>query len=91
MVQIQRLFALLIKRKKRIFVWKSQLLIFYLIGVIYSWTGSPLVSGPTTPLPDKKLLVFILDRLQKYVLFSFHSSFSCFHMLGPYIFFNFLY
>ncbi|KAH0658149.1 hypothetical protein KY289_026897 [Solanum tuberosum] len=27
--------------------------------------GSPLVSGPTTPLPDKKLLVFILDRLQK--------------------------
>ncbi|XP_076951810.1 uncharacterized protein LOC143625333 [Bidens hawaiensis] len=26
--------------------------------------GSPL-SGPTTPLPDKKLLVFILDRLQK--------------------------
>ncbi|KAL8491503.1 hypothetical protein ACS0TY_023209 [Phlomoides rotata] len=27
--------------------------------------GSPLDSGPTTPLPDKKLLVFILDRLQK--------------------------
>ncbi|KAI3724670.1 hypothetical protein L2E82_36455 [Cichorium intybus] len=27
--------------------------------------GSPLESGPTTPLPDKKLLVFILDRLQK--------------------------
>nr|GMD04590.1 bromodomain-containing protein 9-like [Ipomoea batatas] len=27
--------------------------------------GSPLASGPTTPLPDKKLLVFILDRLQK--------------------------
>ncbi|XP_043711234.1 uncharacterized protein LOC122660117 [Telopea speciosissima] len=26
---------------------------------------SPLESGPTTPLPDKKLLVFILDRLQK--------------------------
>ncbi|CAN4094101.1 unnamed protein product [Withania somnifera] len=26
---------------------------------------SPLVSGPTTPLPDKKMLVFILDRLQK--------------------------
>ncbi|KAL3372362.1 hypothetical protein AABB24_008759 [Solanum stoloniferum] len=26
---------------------------------------SPLVSGPTTPLPDKKILVFILDRLQK--------------------------
>ncbi|KAI3776550.1 hypothetical protein L1987_46336 [Smallanthus sonchifolius] len=27
--------------------------------------GSPLQSGPATPLPDKKLLVFILDRLQK--------------------------
>ncbi|XP_059278815.1 uncharacterized protein LOC132032999 [Lycium ferocissimum] len=26
---------------------------------------SPLVSGPTTPLPDKKILVFILDRLQR--------------------------
>ncbi|KAF5739297.1 hypothetical protein HS088_TW12G00500 [Tripterygium wilfordii] len=28
-------------------------------------TGSPVESGPTTPLPDKKLLVFILERLQK--------------------------
>ncbi|KAH6800210.1 DNA-binding bromodomain-containing protein [Perilla frutescens var. hirtella] len=27
--------------------------------------GSPLESGPTSTLPDKKLLVFILDRLQK--------------------------
>ncbi|KAG2698131.1 hypothetical protein I3760_07G135800 [Carya illinoinensis] len=27
--------------------------------------GSQVESGPTTPLPDKKLLVFILDRLQK--------------------------
>ncbi|KAF7829476.1 Bromodomain and PHD finger-containing protein 3 [Senna tora] len=27
--------------------------------------GSQRESGPTTPLPDKKLLVFILDRLQK--------------------------
>ncbi|KAL2538097.1 DNA-binding bromodomain-containing protein [Forsythia ovata] len=27
--------------------------------------GSPLGFGPTVPLPDKKLLVFILDRLQK--------------------------
>ncbi|PSS31185.1 Bromodomain-containing protein [Actinidia chinensis var. chinensis] len=27
--------------------------------------GSRLESGPTSPLPDKKLLVFILDRLQK--------------------------
>ncbi|KAH7567011.1 hypothetical protein JRO89_XS07G0006600 [Xanthoceras sorbifolium] len=25
----------------------------------------PVESGPTTPLPDKKLLVFVLDRLQK--------------------------
>lgn len=33
------------------------------------WTGSPVESGPTTPLPDKKLLVFILDRLQKCVPF----------------------
>ncbi|XP_050376633.1 uncharacterized protein LOC126794030 isoform X2 [Argentina anserina] len=27
--------------------------------------GTQVVFGPTTPLPDKKLLVFILDRLQK--------------------------
>ncbi|KAG5246602.1 bromodomain-containing protein [Salix suchowensis] len=27
--------------------------------------GSSVEPGPTTPLPDKKLLVFILDRLQK--------------------------
>ncbi|KAL1561493.1 hypothetical protein AAHA92_04187 [Salvia divinorum] len=27
--------------------------------------GSPLEAGPTAPLPEKKLLVFILDRLQK--------------------------
>ncbi|KAK1297083.1 Transcription factor GTE10 [Acorus calamus] len=27
--------------------------------------GEPSNSGPTTPLPDEKLLVFILDRLQK--------------------------
>ncbi|EOY15287.1 hypothetical protein QUC31_000467 [Theobroma cacao] len=27
--------------------------------------GSPVDSGSTTPLPDKKLLVFILDKLQK--------------------------
>ncbi|KAL3655164.1 hypothetical protein CASFOL_000950 [Castilleja foliolosa] len=29
------------------------------------WLRSPLESGPTAFLPDKKLLVFILDRLQK--------------------------
>ncbi|KAK9063975.1 hypothetical protein SSX86_017847 [Deinandra increscens subsp. villosa] len=35
--------------------------------------GSPLETGPTTPLPDKKLLVFILDRLQKK---DTHAAFS---------------
>ncbi|PSR99508.1 Bromodomain-containing protein [Actinidia chinensis var. chinensis] len=35
--------------------------------------GSRLESGPTTPLPDKKLLVFILDRLQKK---DTHGAFS---------------
>ncbi|KAG1355349.1 cat eye syndrome critical region protein 2 [Cocos nucifera] len=38
-----------------------------------SLQGEPSDSGPTTPLPDKKLLVFILDRLQKkdgYSVFS---------------------
>ncbi|KAK9135682.1 hypothetical protein Syun_015012 [Stephania yunnanensis] len=32
---------------------------------IDSQLGKPMEIGPTTPLPDKKLLVFILDRLQK--------------------------
>ncbi|KAL5984367.1 hypothetical protein ACLOJK_018471 [Asimina triloba] len=32
--------------------------------------------GPTTPLPDKKLLVFILDRLQKYMLKDTYAVFS---------------
>ncbi|XP_010935294.1 uncharacterized protein [Elaeis guineensis] len=31
-------------------------------------------SGPTTPLPDKKLLVFILDRLQKKDTYSVFSE-----------------
>ncbi|CAN8304620.1 unnamed protein product [Cochlearia groenlandica] len=31
--------------------------------------GCLVESGPTTPLPDKKLLMFILERLQKYVCF----------------------
>ncbi|KAK3232007.1 hypothetical protein Dsin_003888 [Dipteronia sinensis] len=36
----------------------------------FMWTGLlPVESGPTTPLPDKKLLVFVLDRLQKFVSF----------------------
>lgn len=29
--------------------------------------GTALDSGPSTPLPDKKLLLFVLDRLQKCV------------------------
>ena len=32
------------------------------------FAGSKLDDGPSTPLPDKKLLLFVLDRLQKYVL-----------------------
>ena len=35
------------------------------VGFVH-WT-EPSDSGPTTPLPNKKLLVFILDRLQKWV------------------------
>ena len=53
-----------------------------IINAIYLWTGSRLESGPTTPLPDKKLLLFILDRLQKCVFlaacFSFPFLFLCF-------------
>jgi len=33
------------------------------VGFVH-WT-EPSDSGPTTPLPNKKLLLFILDRLQK--------------------------
>ncbi|KAK9989399.1 hypothetical protein SO802_029638 [Lithocarpus litseifolius] len=33
--------------------------------------GGQLDSGPSTPLPDKKLLLFILDRLQKFLLSQF--------------------
>ncbi|KAL6995982.1 hypothetical protein U1Q18_006120 [Sarracenia purpurea var. burkii] len=36
--------------------------------------GSPLESGPTPPLPDKKLLVFILDRLQKKDIYGVFSE-----------------
>ncbi|XP_019438109.1 PREDICTED: uncharacterized protein LOC109344002 isoform X2 [Lupinus angustifolius] len=35
------------------------------LKAIESKDGSQCESGPTTPLPDKKLLLFILDRLQK--------------------------
>ncbi|XP_057974429.1 uncharacterized protein LOC131162213 [Malania oleifera] len=37
-------------------------------------SGSRLDCGPTTPLPDKKLLVFILDRLQKKDTYSVFSE-----------------
>ncbi|KAG7654986.1 Bromodomain [Arabidopsis suecica] len=36
--------------------------------------GSPVESGPTTPLPDKKLLLFILDRLQKKDTYGVYSD-----------------
>ncbi|KAG5047933.1 hypothetical protein JHK85_009036 [Glycine max] len=36
--------------------------------------GSQGESGPTTPLPDKKLLLFILDRLQKKVPSKFQPT-----------------
>ncbi|CAH8252986.1 unnamed protein product [Arabidopsis lyrata] len=36
--------------------------------------GSPVESGPTTSLPDKKLLVFILDRLQKKDTYGVYSD-----------------
>lgn len=45
----------------------------------YMWTGLQVESGPTTPLPDKKLLVFILDRLQKCVFW--HPSFYLFLLM----------
>nr|DAD46550.1 TPA_asm: hypothetical protein HUJ06_016487 [Nelumbo nucifera] len=38
----------------------GSLSIYFLVS-----SGTQLETGPTTPLPDKKLLVFILDRLQK--------------------------
>ncbi|CAL5332019.1 unnamed protein product [Camellia sinensis] len=36
--------------------------------------GSPMESGPTTPLPQKKLLLFILDRLQKKDIYRVFSE-----------------
>ena len=44
----------------------------FLMCLFILCAGSPLESGPTaTPLPDKKLLVFILERLQKCVFIVF--------------------
>ncbi|OVA00623.1 Bromodomain [Macleaya cordata] len=40
----------------------------------YNHLGTHLESGPTTPLPDKKLLFFILDRLQKKDTYSVFSE-----------------
>lgn len=58
----------------------------YLILIdYYSWTGTPLDSGPGAPLPDKKLLVFILDRLQKcdsFFVVQFISFNFCFPPIG---------
>lgn len=34
------------------------------------FAGSKTDDGPSTRLPDKSLLLFILDRLQKYDLFG---------------------
>ncbi|RID53715.1 hypothetical protein BRARA_G01092, partial [Brassica rapa] len=36
--------------------------------------GSPAESGPTTPLPDKKLLLFIIDKLQKKDMYGVYSD-----------------
>lgn len=41
--------------------------------IINLWIGSPLESGPTPTLPDKKMLVVILDKLQKYVFFLYNN------------------
>lgn len=81
-----------------IYVGKSKLCpdrngVFDLIFIIYLfiyfeiwWTGSQLESGPTrTPLPEKKLLVFILDRLQKYVFFMAGS------IMFPFVFYRVLF
>uniref|UniRef100_M4D6Y3 Bromo domain-containing protein n=1 Tax=Brassica campestris TaxID=3711 RepID=M4D6Y3_BRACM len=35
---------------------------------------SPAESGPTTPLPDKKLLLFIIDKLQKKDMYGVYSD-----------------
>lgn len=45
------------------------------------WTGLQVETGPTTPLPDEKLLVFILDRLQKFVLLASLAFFLFFLLL----------
>lgn len=47
-------------------------------------------SGPSTPLPDKKLLVFILDRLQKCVFLALLSVFLTLCGVPFYLIFNFL-
>lgn len=53
---------------------KEKKIYFFLFVCCFFWwlsgwlcVGGQLDSGPSTPLPDKKLLLFILDRLQKCV------------------------
>lgn len=53
---------------------KEKKFTFFLFVCCFFWwlsgwlcVGGQLDSGPSTPLPDKKLLLFILDRLQKCV------------------------
>lgn len=43
----------------------EEILLFWLC--VWLCAGGQLDSGPSTPLPDKKLLLFVLDRLQKCV------------------------
>lgn len=52
------------KIKMDVFLKSIWLVIIYLINCWFP-IGEPSDSGPTTPLPDKKLLEFILERLQK--------------------------
>ncbi|KAJ0077300.1 hypothetical protein Patl1_35740 [Pistacia atlantica] len=40
--------------------------------------GALLESGPSTPLPDEKLLLFILDRLQKFVFCFLKDTYGVF-------------
>lgn len=43
-------------------------------------------SGPSTPLPDKKLLLFILDRLQKCVSLFLCVVFGFFYVAFVFMF-----
>lgn len=70
-------------------MWK-----FHLLSLQLCAGGAKLDSGPSTPLPDTKLLLFVLERLQKYVFgvlglcfalpcCGFYIQFDeCFFLLG---------